>query len=384
MKSHKINRMTQKKAVRIALVHDYLCGVGGSERVFQHICETFPDADIYTLAYREKLTLPYFSKKKIKTSILNKFINSMSTFRLFFPVATHAMSYIDFKDYDLIISSSASVAKYINKKSAMHVCYCYYPTRAIWETDKFFKKLSLKKIIFRLLLPYFKKRDLDASKKIDQFISISQYTKKRIKDIYKRNSNIINSPIDLKRIEDFKSNNTSSKKNTYLVVSRLEKWKCVDTVIEAFNLNKEQLIVVGDGAEKKYLQSIADSNILFLGCVSDEKLYSLYLSSKAIIFPTYLEYGLVPIEACAFGKLSICIDSPGVRETMIPYDGNNQFTSIFYNKNDPHKINEAIRKLSEVQPDHNFLYKHAQKYSEEVFCNSLREFAMNYSVTRNG
>ena len=375
--------MTQKKAVRIALVHDYLCGVGGSERVFQHICETFPDADIYTLAYREKLTLPYFRKKEIKTSILNKFISSMNLFRLFFPVATYAMSHIDFKDYDLIISSSASVAKYINKKSAIHICYCYYPTRAIWETDKFFKKLSLKKIIFSFLLAYFKKRDLDASRKVDQFISISKYTKKRVQEIYERDSVVINSPIDLKRIQEFKSTNTTDAKNTYLVVSRLEKWKGIDTVIKAFNLNKEQLIVVGDGAEKEYLQSIANSNILFLGCVTDKKLYSLYLSSKAIIFPTYLEYGLVPIEACAFGKVSICIDSPGVRETMIPYDRNNQFTSIFYDDNDPLRINEAITKLNEVQPDHDFLSKHAQKYSEEVFCNSLKEFVINYNVNKN-
>lgn len=375
--------MTQKKAVRIALVHDYLCGVGGSERVFQHICETFPDADIYTLAYREKLTLPYFRKKEIKTSILNRFISSMNVFRLFFPVATYAMSHIDFKDYDLIISSSASVAKYINKKSAIHICYCYYPTRAIWETDKFFKKLSLKKIIFSFLLAYFKKRDLDASRKVDQFISISKYTKKRVQEIYERDSVVINSPIDLKRIQEFKSTNITDVKNTYLVVSRLEKWKGIDTVIKAFNLNKEQLIVVGDGAEKEYLQSIANSNILFLGCVTDKKLYSLYLSSKAIIFPTYLEYGLVPIEACAFGKVSICIDSPGVRETMIPYDRNNQFTSIFYDNNDPLRINEAITKLNEVQPDHDFLSKHAQKYSEEVFCNSLKEFVINYNVNKN-
>ena len=375
--------MTQKKAIKIALVHDYLCGVGGSERVFQHICETFPDADIYTLAYREKLTLPYFSKKEIKTSIMNRFISSMNAFRLFFPIATYAMSHIDFKDYDLIISSSASVAKYINKKSAIHICYCYYPTRAIWETNKFFKKLSFKKIIFSFLLSYFKKRDLDASRKVDQFISISKYTKKRVKEIYKRDSVVINSPIDLKRIQEFKSTNTTIAKNTYLVVSRLEKWKGIDTVIKAFNLNKEQLIVVGDGAERDYLQSIANSNILFLGCVTDKKLYSLYLSSKAIVFPTYLEYGLVPIEACAFGKVSICIDSPGVRETMIPYDRNNQFTSIFYDNNDPLRVNEAITKLNDVQPDHDFLSKNAQKYSEEAFCNSLKEFVINYNANKN-
>ena len=132
-----------------------------------------------------------------------------------------------------------------------------------------------------------------------------------------------------------------------------------------------------------YNLSRINSNILFLGCVTDKKLYSLYLSSKAIVFPTYLEYGLVPIEACAFGKVSICIDSPGVRETMIPYDRNNQFTSIFYDNNDPLRVNEAITKLNDVQPDHDFLSKHAQKYSEEAFCNSLKEFVINYNANKN-
>ena len=140
------------------------------------------------------------------------------------------MSYIDLKNYDLVISSSASVAKYINKRSAIHICYCYIQLEP-YETDKFFKKFSLKKIIFSLLLSYFKKRDLEASKKIDQIISISQHTKKRVKEIYKRDSNVINSPIDLKNIKEFKSNNSSIIHDTYLVVSRLEKWKNIDTVL---------------------------------------------------------------------------------------------------------------------------------------------------------
>lgn len=368
----------QRKRFKIALVHDYLCGIGGSERVFQHICDTYPEADIFTLAYRGELTLPYFKKKHINTSYLNRFISNMASFRLSFPIATYAMSHMNFEDYDLIISSSASVAKYIKKRNAVHICYCYYPTRAIWETDKFFKKLSLKKIIFNLLISYFKKRDFNAAQNIDQFISISKYTKKKVQEIYKKDSCVINSPIDLNQINNFKLNNKSIPKNSYIIVSRLEKWKNVDTVIRAFNINKENLIVVGDGSENKYLKSIANPNISFVGCVDDNTLFSLYSSCKAVIFPTYLEYGLVPIEACAFDKISICIDSPGVRETMIPFNGSENYTAIFYDKNDPNELNKAIAQLSAIRPNKKFLSKHILNYSEDTFAKALKNTVTKY------
>ena len=52
--------------MRIALVHDYLCGLGGAERVFEYMCQEFPEADIYTLAYNKNSTLSEYKKYKIK------------------------------------------------------------------------------------------------------------------------------------------------------------------------------------------------------------------------------------------------------------------------------------------------------------------------------
>jgi hypothetical protein len=54
--------------VKIALVHDYLCGRGGSERVFQSLCEGFPEADVYTLAYNPNATYEYFKTREIRTT----------------------------------------------------------------------------------------------------------------------------------------------------------------------------------------------------------------------------------------------------------------------------------------------------------------------------
>jgi hypothetical protein len=81
--------------MRVALIHDYLCGLGGSERVFQYICEAFPQADVFTLAYNSESTLDAFRARKIRTTWLNGFVRSPASFRWSFPLATYAMESLD-------------------------------------------------------------------------------------------------------------------------------------------------------------------------------------------------------------------------------------------------------------------------------------------------
>ena len=117
--------------MKLALVHDHLCGIGGSERIFQHLCEEFPEADIYTLAYNPKTTLPYFATRKIHTTWLNRWISNSEAFRWSFPVATYVMQSVDLSHYDVVLSSSATTAKYVKAPKGKHACYCYIPTRAL-------------------------------------------------------------------------------------------------------------------------------------------------------------------------------------------------------------------------------------------------------------
>ena len=124
--------------MKIALIQDQLLTKAGSERVFLYMAKTYPEADLYTLCYNKDTTWPEFKGLKINVHWLNFFIRNHGTFKIFFPISCFAMKLWNFKKYDLIITSSATTAKYITRFNAPHICYCYFPTRAIWSYENYF------------------------------------------------------------------------------------------------------------------------------------------------------------------------------------------------------------------------------------------------------
>ncbi|MHB9069809.1 MAG: glycosyltransferase [Sedimentisphaerales bacterium] len=357
--------------MKIALVHDYLCGIGGAERVFQYICEEFSEADIYTLSYNPLKTFSYFKTRQIHTTWLNKFVQSMDAFRLSFPVATYVMQGLDLSKYDIVLSSSATIAKYVSVPNGRHICYCYIPTRAIWDFDQYFDN-NLTSKVFGLMLPYLKKRDHNIAQHVDSFIAISNFTKERIRQCYKKDAGIIYCPVDVNKFYSSKI-----KQNYYLIVSRLEYWKRVDYAIEAFNRLNLPLRIIGTGKEEQRLRSMAKSNIIFLGEVDDATLAHEYSEARAVIFTPYLEYGLIPLEANASGAPVICYGYGGIAETMIPADGDRAReeppTAIFFYEQTADALIEAIEQFKKYRFENDSLMKHARKWSIESFKKKIRE-----------
>lgn len=363
--------------MKIAIVHDYLCGFGGSERVFQYICEEFPEADAFTLAYNPDTTLPYFSGRGIRTTWMNKFVHGANTFKLAFPVSTYVMESLDLSQYDLVLSSSATVAKYLNVPNGVHVCYCYIPTRAIWHFEEYFGS-GFKGRVFKFLLPWLKARDCNAAQRVNHFIAISEATRKYIGEYYGRESEVVYSPIDLDKF--FPS---EKKKEHYLIVSRLEYWKRVDYAIEAFNKMGLPLRIIGGGEEELRLKGIAKSNITFLGVVDDVVLAREYADAKAVIFTPFLEYGLIPLEANASGTPVICLGKGGITETMVPWvDGAENTatpTAVFFYEQTADALVSAVRQFEQASFDSEKLVKHASRWGVPEFRRQLRE-----TITRLG
>jgi glycosyltransferase involved in cell wall biosynthesis len=357
--------------MKTAIVHDYLCGMGGSERVFQYICEEFKEADAYTLAYNPTRTLPYFSGRNIRTTWMNRLVQSMDSFRWSFPVATHVMEALDLSGYDLVLSSSATVAKYIRVTNGKHVCYCYIPTRALWQTGEYFGG-SWKSKLIQPFLTYLKRHDLDAAKRVDQFIAISKTTRDHIANTYGRDSQIIFSPIDLDRFAP-----SDERGDHYLIVSRLEQWKRVDYAIEAFNRLGLPLKVIGTGKEETKLRAMAGPNITFLGGVDDQTLAKEYAVAKAVIFTPFLEYGLIPLEANASGTPVICYGVGGITETMIPwsaeYAENNSATAVFFYEQTPESLMAAVKQFEKATFDATRLVIHASRWGVPEFKRQLRQ-----------
>ncbi len=353
---------------KIAIVHDYLCGLGGSERVFQYICEEFPEADVYTLAFNPEKTLPYFKARNIRTTWMNRFVQSMDSFRLAFPVATYVMETVDLGQYDIVLSSSATVAKYVKVPNGKHICYCYIPTRAIWHFEEYFSG-GFKSKIFKLLLPYLRKRDYAAAQRVDQFIAISEASREYIKTYYNRDSQVINSPINLEQFSP-----SGNQKDHYLIISRLEHWKRVDYAIEAFNKLGLPLRIIGTGKDESQLKAMAKPNITFLGSVDDATLAREYSEAKAVIFTPFLEYGLIPLEASASGTPVICYGKGGITETMVPWgiDSAMPPTAVFFYEQTAEALIEAVRQFGDAKFNSADLLRHASQWGVPEFKIKIR------------
>ncbi len=362
--------------MRVAVVLDQLCGMAGSERVAQYVCEEFAEADIYTLAYNPQTTFPYFSGRNIRTTWLNRFVRSMPAFRWSFPIATYVMQSLNLRGYDAVLSCSATVAKYVSASGGTHICYCYIPTRALWQFEEYFRP-SLRASIVKPFLNYLRKRDYQAAQRVDQFIAISDMSKKYISTYYNKIASVIPCPVDLSLFRPVKE-----KEGYYLLVSRLESWKKLEFAVEAFNILNLPLRVVGFGPEEGRLRAMAKRNVVFVGKVDDANLAAEYSGARAVVFTPYLEYGLIPLEANACGTPVICYGKGGVTETMIPIDGHNQSagtpTAVFFKEQTAAALIQAVREFEVCQFSQDSLIRHAERWSVPEFQRRMRAAVMSF------
>ena len=135
--------------------------------------------------------------------------------------------------------------------------------RYAWDQmNVYLKNSSYKKFrinfILEILLQNLRQWDYISSSRIDKLIANSNFTSRRIKKYWGRESEVLHPPVDTKKFSPAKS-----RGRFYLSVSRLVPNKRVDILIKAFNALNLPLIIVGDGPEKKSLQQIAKNNIKF-------------------------------------------------------------------------------------------------------------------------
>lgn len=278
--------------------------------------------------------------------------------------------------YDVVLSSSATVAKYVSVPNGKHICYCYIPTRAIWHFDEYFSN-STKARLLKLSLPYLKKRDYAAAQRVDQFIAISQASKNYIKQYYDRDAEVIYCPIEIDKFRP-----SEKKGRHYLIVSRLERWKKIDYAVEAFNQLGLPLRIIGTGDEEARLRAMAKSNITFLGGVDDEALAREYSEALAVIFTPFLEYGLTPLEANASGTPVICYGKGGITETMVPTDGQSASgatpTAVFFYEQTADALNDAVKRFEKHSFNSAELVRHASQWGVPIFKKKLRDAVQSY------
>jgi len=390
--------------MRIALVHDYLAEYGGAERVVEAMHEIWPDAPVYTAFVDWKKLGKHADRFKswdIRPSWVQGFWliqKLISPLRFLAPLIWQSF---DLSGYDVVLTSSGwfiprgvKAGRRNPKGDAlkatplrglpMQICYIHHPPRNLYgyATGSNLQKYWPVRLYTTFINFFLRNYDFQTAQRVDWFIANSKETARRVEKFYRRESIVIYPPIETMGKEQKTKSKTKklspalchlSPKSYYLSVGRLSWAKRVDLIIEACNRLKLPLKIVGVGNEEEALKKIAGGTVEFLGSVSDEELATLYSNAKALIFTALDEdFGMVPVEAMAYGTPVIGLNQGGVKETVL-----NGKTGVLFKEPTVESLISAIRRFEKLSKEKDWTKeckKQAEKFSVNVFKRKLSAF----------
>ena len=367
--------------MKIALVHDWLVNLGGAERVLIELHKIFPDAPIYTLFYDKNFKAEYLPDAVVRPSYLQKFPFINKHYKYAALLMPGAIESFDLSHFDVVISSSVFFSKgLILRPKTRHICYCYSPTRQLWDLHSNYNTTAL--LRYKLAQHLLRLWDRQAADRVDEFVAISEAVQSRIQKYYGRDSIVIHPPIynfEFLNPKQIPNSKFQIPNKYYLIVSRLYPHKNINIAVEAFAKLNLPLIIIGDGPEKKKLQrycatALRAKNIQFLGFVPDEELPCYYQSCRAFIMPQEEDFGLTPLEAMGFGKPVLALRKGGALETV-----REGITGEFFDDPIPEALADGIRRLNEnyknYRPD--LIKSHSKQFSNEKFRKKILELIHN-------
>ncbi|PCI75647.1 glycosyl transferase [Candidatus Aerophobetes bacterium] len=329
------------------------------------------ELDFFTLFASEKMEKEScFAKNSIQTSFIQNLPFAKKHARSYLPLFPLAIEQFDVTDYPVVISSSSCVAKGIlTKPDQFHLCYCYTPMRYAWDLYfDYLKDFNLKKGFFKrvaatLCLHYLRMWDYQSASRVDAFVAISHFVARRIKSIYGRDSHVIYPPIDT----DYFSLKQQTGGEFYVTASRMVPYKKMDLIIRAFSkMPGRELIVIGEGSERKKLEQLAKpfSNIKLVGSVDRADLRTYLQRSKAFVFAALEDFGIAPLEAQSCGTPVIAFGKGGSLETVV--DGT---TGLFFNEQTEESLCACVNLFEEqsLTFDPSIIRRHAQKFDKKIF-----------------
>jgi len=373
--------------VNVALVHDWLNGMRGGEKVLEVFCELFPSADIFTLFYRPERVSERIRGMNVRVSFLQKFPGSANRYRSYLPLFPRAVESFDLSGYDLVVSTSHAVAKGARRRrGSFHFCYCFTPMRYAWFfSEDYFGKNRLKQAVLSPFLGYLRRWDRASSPRVDRFVAISRTVADRIYRAYGRQADVIFPPVDA----DFYAPGGRSG-SYFLIVSALVPYKRVETAVAVFNRLGLPLKVAGSGPLEHRLRRLAGPGVEVMGWLPDEEIRELYRGCRALIFPGLEDFGIVPLEAQACGRPVIGLGRGGLTETTIPWGdpGEEAPTGIFYTRPSEEDLEKAVRDFLEHEGDFDpvRIRSHALKFDRSIFrgriAAELKEYLPNHERKR--
>jgi glycosyltransferase involved in cell wall biosynthesis len=355
--------------LKVAIIHYWLVGMRGGEKVLESLCEIFPQADLYTHVLDESIITKVIRNHKIFTTFIQKLPQAKSRYQKYLPLMPLALEQLDLRDYDLVISIESGPAKgVITSPETLHICYCCTPMRYVWDMYHDYLKSAgrITRLLMPLLIHYLRLWDYASAARVDYFLADSGHVAKRIRKHYRRDATVIYPPVDIAAFTQ-----SSTPEDFYLIVGQLVGYKRTDLAVEAFNRLGKTLVIIGDGEQFNQLCVQAQPNIKIMGRQPFSVIRDHYARCKALIFPGEEDFGIVPVEAMASGRPVIAYRKGGALETVV--EG---ITGLFFDQQTPESLIRVIEQYEAVEQKFNSacIIQHAQNFSQETFTTKIQKF----------
>ena len=369
--------------MRTALVHDWLNGMRGGEKVLEAFAEMFPDAPIHTLLHVPGSTSPTIERHEIRTSALQRMPGAATRYRHYLPFFPRFVEGMRIAPTDLVLSDSSCVAKSVRPPAgAKHACYILSPMRYVYDRyDDYFAKgrASLAtRAAMRLVRARLRRWDLRTADRVDDFAAISTFVQERVRNLYGREARVIAPPVDTERF----ANTAGRPGDYYLMVTALVPYKNADVAVEAFRtMPRRRLVIAGSGPWLQKLRAAAPQNVELLGWVEDPRVDELLAGCRAFLMPNVEDFGIAPVEAMAAGRPVVALGEGGILDTVRDLDrwSANQLpgklgpTGMFYRDAGPAGLAAAIERFERVaaafHPDD--CQAQARKFSKARFAANI-------------
>lgn len=351
---------------RVALIHYWLVGMRGGEKVLEALCRMFPDADIYTHVHVPGRISPTINAHRIRTTRVGRLPFASRLYQKYLPLMPRALEELDLTGYDLVISSESGPAKgVIPPPDAPHLCYCHSPMRYLWDQYSVYRDSASP--LMRTLMPRLahdlRAWDTASAARVDGFAANSTHVANRIHKYWRRDSDVVHPPV---AVGEFAPVPRSEVGDFYLWAGELVPYKRPDLAVDAFTRMGKRLVVIGGPAKAgRALAEHAGPSVTFLGQVPFEVLRAHLARCKALIFPGEEDFGIVPVEAMASGRPVIAYGRGGALDTVI--DGK---TGFLFNDQCVDGLIEAVERFEGAgfdRIDPGPLVAHARRFDETAF-----------------
>lgn len=297
----------------MAVVHEWLDSRSGSEKVFEAMSASFPNADLYALTRAPEVPFDLGGRRVATTMLDRPRLRARRELTLpAMPLAWAALQ--PSRAYDVVLTSSHACAKGFPAGEALHLCYCHTPMRYAWDLDD--RPARLRPLV-DAGLEIMRRWDRRSSERVHAFAANSSEVRDRIRRFYGREARVIPPPVDT----DFyhPADNGAEGEPFVLAVSRFVAYKGLDIAVEAAARCAMPLVVAGSGPQEGALRRLAarcGGKVRFEIAPDDRRLRELYRGARALLFPPFEDFGIVPVEAQACGTPVIALDAGGTRDTV--------------------------------------------------------------------